>query len=397
MTRIAQPRRDAQSSEWTVFADALQEANDPRGELIALNLAVASGMAPADRDAYVAKHTDALLGAAAAHAGAFRVVQWIGCIPDAVEMRVRPSDDVRTLFNAYMQSPLAAARSLSLIAEAQKDSPIDLAPVVAKLAASWPEELRSLELVDDRARQTRMLASRDFDPDQNLVTFGELERIWPRVESLVIESADLHQLDFGTIEAPALRRLAVRGLRYGSSYGDPPELAESLANAKWPELRDFELRLVEEYVANIIADDDAYVPKYAGHEDFEDRYDEAEVDGENIEGINWDQLAPLLNNLQQCPLERLALTSFDSADSLLETLAQTGLPKTLVELDLSDSTVRDASWFTQNAGMLRGLQRIVLERTPIDASDVKRLGTLGPQIVHSPGEGATYRYIVGSE
>src|SRR5687767_12725619 len=115
MTRIAQPSYDAPASEWTVYADALQEANDPRGELIALNQAVAKGMSAADRDAYIAKHAAALFGPAAGHVDAFRV-SWIGCLADAVEIRVTPSQDARLVVTAFLDSPLVeGTRSIALV------------------------------------------------------------------------------------------------------------------------------------------------------------------------------------------------------------------------------------------------------------------------------------------
>src|SRR5438045_1576258 len=123
-TRIPQPSRDAAATEWQVYADALQEANDPRGELIALNLAVAKGMAPADRDAYVARHADALYGTAAPYVGS---VTWIGCIPDRVELRVKQGHDGRSVIAAYRDSGLAAARALSLVGVPEGKA-IDLAP-----------------------------------------------------------------------------------------------------------------------------------------------------------------------------------------------------------------------------------------------------------------------------
>ena len=402
--RIAQPHRDAPSSDWTVYADALQEANDPRGELIVLNQAVAKGMAPADRDAYVANHRDALFGSAAKQFAAFRVT-WIGCLVDAVEILIGPAELAERVMIAFLGSPLAlTARSIALVGLPQRDA-IDLEPVVAMLIERWPAACRALALVDQRATETTMLASRDFDPDGNLVTFGPLGGVWKHVEHIRIEVADSHQLDLGTIDAPELRSFALRSLRYATGYGGDSPISAVLAAARWPKLTSFELRIPEEFMANIIADEHAYVPKYfathrEGDDDDDDgegsRYDEAE-NGENTEGANWTQLVPVLTNLANCPLERLALTSFDSADSLLEALGSAGLPSTLVELDLSDSSIASIDWFVANKARLFSLKRLVLEDTRISGADANRLAELGPAIKHSSGGGAKYRYVVGSE
>jgi len=93
----------------------------------------------------------------------------------------------------------------------------------------------------------------------------------------------------------------------------------------------------------------------------------------------------------------LSLTSFGSPDSLLETLQATGLPPTLVELDLSESAIDSPTWFLANKAMFHGIKRLVLRDVSMDADAAKALATLGPEIVHTAGGGAKYRYVVGSE
>lgn len=398
MTRIAQPSHDAPASEWTVYADALQEANDPRGELIALNQAVASGMSPADRDAYVAKHRDALLGPAAAHFDNLRI-RWIGCLADEVDIRLLPGNDVAAVMGAVLSSPpVQATRAVTVTGAPENRQAVSLAPAIAALIERWPAHARSLALIDERASQTTMLASRDYEPPDNLVTFGDLGGLWKLpLEHVRFVVADAHQLELGTIAAPQLRSFALHCLRYGTSYDGDAALSAVLAGASWPALRTFELHLPEEYVANIIADEDAYISYYAGNEDYEDRMDEAEDEGENVEGTNWAQLRGLLDNLAKAPVERMALGSFDSASSLLETLQAAGLPKTLVELDLSDSSVSSADWFLENKALFHAVKRLVLRGVSMSDEEAKRLADLGPAIEHASGGGAKYRYVVGSE
>lgn len=398
MTRIAQPSHDAPASEWTVYADALQEANDPRGELIALNLAVASGMSPADRDAHVAKHRDALFGPAAAHFDNLRI-RWVGCIADEVDVRILPGSDAAAVMTAVLAAPVVqGTRAVSVVGVSENRGAVNAAPAIGALIEGWPEHARSLSLIDERAGQTTMLASRDYEPPENLVTFGDLGGIWKLpLEAVRFVVADAHQLQLGTIAAPQLRSFSLHCLRYGTSYDGDAALSAVLAGASWPALRSFELHLPEEYVANIIADEHAYIPYYFGDEDYEDRMDEAEDEGENVEGTNWAQLRGLFDNLAKLPVERIALGSFDSASSLLETLQAAGLPKTLVELDLSESSVRSPDWFVANKAMFHGVKRLVLRNVPMSEDDAKQLADLGPVLEHSDGAGAKYRYVVGSE
>jgi hypothetical protein len=398
MTRVPQPSRDAAASDWTVYADALQESNDPRGELIALNKAVAEGMSPADRDAYVARHKEALFGGIIAANLDDVVMTWHFGLIDGVDVRVRSTATAQPLVAAVLALPAAAElRSFTLTGVGTKGSEVDLTDAMASLARQLPATCKALAFVDERASKTHVMVSRDFDPPDNFVKFGPFAPVAVNAESLRIETADAEQLDLGKLDAPELRSFTLRSLRIAGAYGDASTVPSALAEAQWPKLTSFELRLPEEFGANICEDRDAYNPIYFGDEDFEDRYDEAE-EGENYEGINWSQLVPLLGNLKQCKLERLALTSFDSAQSVFDALKEAGLPPALVELDLSDSAINATDWFLANRDLLGQLKRLVLERTPLSEADVARLGSgLGPKVVHSPGSGASYRYIVGQE
>jgi hypothetical protein len=390
-----QPDRDAPAADWMVYGDALQTTGDARGELIALNAAVASGMSPADRDAYVAAKADALFGKAAKRRDRYAIT-W-RYLADRVVVRadnaLEAVDDLLQLF----ASPIATAlHAVELVGVASGGRTVDLTRAVAVLASDLPKTVRELALVDERAAGTRMLSSREFEPPDNLVEFGSLDDVFriPGLTSLRIDTADSEQLEIETIDAPALRSFALRCLRFGSGSANP--LSARLAAATWPQLRSFELRLPEEYSANIIDDADAYIPQYAGDEDYDDRADEAEL-GDNYEGTDWAQLRPLLDNLAKLPLERLALTSFDSVDSLLDTLAASKLAPTLVELDLSDSSIAQTSWFLANRALIAPLERLVLLDTPLAESDVATLRTLGPEVAASSAAGASYRYVVGSE
>ncbi len=392
---MQRPDRDAPEADWLVYGDALQQTGDPRGELIALDAAVLRGMAPADRDAYVAHRADQLLGKAAKHRAAYTFT-W-RYLADRVAIRVDDDGEAVGRILDLFASPLGEAlHAVELVGAATGARRMDLRRAVDALVRHLPASVRELALVDERASRTKMLSSRDYTPPDNLVDFGPLDRVFqvPGLEALRLVVADTEQLDVTAIDAPALRAFTLHGLRYGS--GDPNPLSDKLAAAKWPQLRSFALRLAEEYAANIVDDADSYLPTYAGDDNFDERADEAEA-GESYNLCDWEQLWPLLENLATVPLERLALTSFFSVDSLLATLVQSGLPRTLVELDLSDSSIASADWFVQHRALIEPLQRLVVEGTRLAPADLARLRALGPEVVHSHGGGASYRYVVGSE
>lgn len=390
-----QPPFDAPTSDWLVYADALQEAHDPRGELITLNHAVESGKTkPEERDAYVTKHAVRLLGEGIA-AESYRI-GWRHCLIDSVEILIDAKSSFASLIDALVASPCATnVRSIALVGVGT----VDLTPAMAALVTKLPKSCTSVAFIDDRAAKTTMLASRDFEPNPNLVTVGPLKAYLdsPQVEHLKLSVADAEQLDLGNLKAPNLKSFTLHCLRYGGDpFGDEePAMSERLASASWPKLEALEVRLAESYFANIIADEDAYVSLYAKNDRFEKRMDEAE-DGEN-EGMDWSNLNALLQSLKKTPLKRLALVGADTASSLLDTIADAGLPSTLEELDLSDSSVSEAEWFIKNKEIIAPLKRLVLERTSMTTDEAKKLATLGPEIKHTHGAGARFRYVVGSE
>lgn len=391
---LPMPALDAPASDWLVFADALQEARDPRGELIVLNQAAADGRAVAARDAFVAEHADALLGAAGPYVAHYRIA-WRHCLVDAVDIRLAAGDPQREIVAALLASPAAAhVRSIRLVGVTDDRRTVSLSDAMAALAASRPPSCTSVAFVDDRAERSTLLVSRDFEPNANLVTFGSLDPFWS-YEHVALVVADVEQIDLGTVDAPELESFRLACLCATDFEGQAP-VVERLAAARWPKLREIELRLPETWLANIPTEEGAYVALYT---EKEDRLDEAE-DGET-EGASWAQLGPLLANLSKCPLRRLALTSIQSSASLLDAIANAGLPPTLEELDLSDGHLgpEEADWMLAHRALFAPLRRLVLERTTLPEADAKRLQALGIEVrwSSSGGDRARYRYVVGSE
>ncbi len=402
MTRsIQEPSLDAPSADWLVYGDALQEAGDPRGELIGLSRAVEEGRTDAaTRDAYVKTHAVALLGEAAPHLDSYRF-EWKYCVPVGVEVHVKPDD--RDLVGPLLASPVAASlRSISLVGDTVAKR-VDLAPAMKLLAEHLPEHCTKFAFVDHRASKASMLVSRDFDPDTNLVELGPLAPFFAIAEELRLVAADSHQLDLENIDAPSLKRFSLQSLRF-AEWEEADLMSNRLGAASWPQLEDFELRLVETWFSNIPFETNPYVPVYSERDDDDEeyslgaRYDDEADEGES-EGVDWSVLGDLLSTLASCPLRRLALTSFESAQSLLDAIKEAGLASSLEELDLSDSSLGDseAEWMVSNKDLFGGLARLVVERTSLSETGAAMLKAIGPEVVYSHGTGAAYRYMVGQE
>jgi hypothetical protein len=388
------PAFDAPAAEWLVYGDALQQAGDPRGELIVLSHAVAEGRAePAARDAHVRKHWNVLLGKCPPNTDAYDL-EWHHCLLRRATVRIRRGapDPLKPLLDAPAAVELRAIELRCLTDDAR---PFDLTTKMQQLAALAPPACRSFAFVDDRAARSRMLVSNEYEPADDLVTFGPIEPFWARATELAIDVANSHQLALGTIDAPELRSFALRSLRFADRRGT---MAQELAAARWPRLESLELRLVEEWFANVPLEREPYLAVYSDRDDDEGGgYDDPDEGGPA--GTNWSQLVPLLRGLASCPLRRLALTSFSSSRSLLEALVAASLPPALEELDLSDSTLDDGDvdWLLRHRDRFGSLRRLVVERTAISAEAAPRLGALGPEIRHSTGDAPRYRYVVGQE
>ena len=398
---MQRPDLDAPSSEWLVYGDSLQVAGDPRGELISL----VHGADAKARDAYVHKHAESLLGAAAKpyRQNAFRL-QWKHCFIDTAEVLVDANNSGEHAVRSLREAPAAELmRELAIVGVTTEEKRIDASKALAAaVEAPWPT-CRSLALVDERATRSRTQVAREFGTDENLVDFGSLDAIWSfaNLEHLRLELADLQNVALERFDGTNLRTFTLRGLRYSDGWGEQaPPLAQHLASTTWPKLEELELRLAETFCANIPLERKPYVAVYSVEDEEEDggRYDEAD-DGDN-DGVNYAELEPLLAKLRASPLRRLALTSFDSASSLLDVLARSGLPPTLRVLDLSDSSLDrgHVTWMRENAKLFAPLTQLVLERTGIEETALAELQGLGPAIVHSYADDApTYRYVVGME
>src|SRR5215204_2997850 len=114
------PSLDAPNADWLVYADALQQAGDPRGELMGLAHAVAEGKITADvRDAYVKER--GLLGDAAEFLRAYDFDWRLS----GVRVRVGAGDP--NVVAPLLASPLGRElRAITLVGHTDNRAPVDL-------------------------------------------------------------------------------------------------------------------------------------------------------------------------------------------------------------------------------------------------------------------------------
>jgi hypothetical protein len=392
---MREPSNDATTSQWQVYADELQQRGDPRGELIALG---------ADRErqaAYVGTHAVALLGTAAPMLTTL-TLEWTGCFVTAAKVDGTNDNHFGEVLEAFAREPVfARLQSLALVPfNGGKGGTVDLGPIMSLLGGL--PQLTGLSLFDARARAAQMLTSRDFTPPDNLAAFGDLAPAWalPNLASLHLSVADLRQLDFAPLRSNTLKALKVDSLRFGEGdFGDGNQACPfvvALAQAELPALERLELRLCETWVANEPLEEQVYLAQYPNGSD-----------GGDNEGTNWaDELEGVLPRLRATKLRHLGLTSFDSGRSVVDLLVAAGLPPSLQVLDLSDSTFSadTAKAVHEHASTFRGLQQLVLERTPLSAEDARALEAVVLRVVHSRRQPPQYleaapsfRYVVGME
>lgn len=371
-----EPALDAPDEDWLVWADAMQQIGDPRGELLALGYP----------STFVAHHAETLFGRELGREiqrGRVVVTKWRRYHAEEIEVRV---DDEHAGPRLVIHSMEACPHLRGLAIAGIGD--IDLTRTLGWLRErDIPKSITSLSLIDDTARKVQYLVSRDWEPGPNRVVFGPLYELWlafAHVERLTLIVADPGQVRLQTLRLPNLRAFTLRSLAWVDGLGD------MIANARWPELRSLELRLPESYTQNNPTDAGTYRKVY----DFERERDPINIH-ERPRNTPWrDDLRTLDAWWRGLPLERLALTSWHDP-VVLDVLDQ--LPPTVTELDFSDSAFDHTQALRlANHHVLLQLKRLVLERVRLLSP--KPLEGFDCEIVHSCKPSApTYRFITGWE
>ena len=195
--------------------------------------AVDEGRTPAGlRDAYVKRYATQLLGQAADQLAKY-TLHWKFSELSSVEIRVGPDDDGPALVRAILEAPTAELLTdITLVGVPDGSRRVDLSPAMDLLGGA--RRITTLGLVDDRARSSKMLVSRDFDADENLVTFGSIKPFVDRLVGLSFDVADSYAItDLENLSAPELRSFTLRNLHF-CDYDDAQAMTGRLATAKCP-------------------------------------------------------------------------------------------------------------------------------------------------------------------
>jgi uncharacterized protein (TIGR02996 family) len=333
----------ADREAWLVLADAFQSKGDPRGELIALEIA---GEAEAGKrkaaKAYFTKHREALVGKLAAlelldDEAAFTWRR--GFIAGAmIGWRTGMADGaVRAAVEDVLRH--AAGRFLEDLAIGFDDNPAEnvLQGAVDAIAELSIPTLRRLHLGYFEYPDSAQIMSR---PAVVVADLTELWRALPRLQKIVM----YNKFTLGEIVHDKLEHVEVR------SKGLPGTVARSVSAAELPALRHLEIW----YGAETLGGDTSFL-----------------------------DIAPLLTRHDLPALRYLGLKSCEFTDEICDGIAKTRLLRQLEVLDLSMGTMSDAGVdaILQSAAAFRHLKRIDVSNNWITGAALTRLRALGPEIV----------------
>jgi uncharacterized protein (TIGR02996 family) len=322
---------------FAVLADALQRDGDPRGELIALQVAAETDAirAASHANRYLDAHRAELLGP-------------LADVPPAAYMcrrgyihRVRLRDELLDSEGLEHLLEHPAGRFLHEIAAGVIGSPGDgLDHVVHVLGSTGAPSLRVLQLGD-------------FEyPDESEMSWfvvGDIDALWPgvpRLRHLITQG----NVTAETIDHAMLERLEVR------TGGLPRSAALAIAHARLPRLRYLEVWYGDSgYGAEATLDD----------------------------------VAPLLARRDLPELRHLGLRNCEFTDAIAAALPASALLPQLHTLDLSLGTLSDdgARAIAANADGFRHLRRIDVSRSWLSDAAVSALRQIGPEIIAADQQG----------
>ncbi len=322
---------------YLVYADLLQAAGDPRGELIMLQ---PDDRPPAPDLEAAAKrllstHAEYFLGALNDHREALELRWQRGFIRSA--SIVWPSDTTAALVETLLALP--SSRYLRALALEEIDDDTDLHEAFEILIRRRPKHLTSLRI------------GPDSDPkysnwnDQEAGDLTELLRAFPDLEELTIRA---RRATFGEVELPKLRslRLETTALTF--------EHLLALTTRTWPSLEELTLWFgASSYGASIRAED----------------------------------LSSLLSGRTLPRLRRLALQNVEFADDLCSHLLHASeLISRLDALDLAMGTMTDegAETLCFGAKILKPLRLLDVRNNYIGSGMRKRLAALEPAVLDRP-------------
>lgn len=221
------------TTSYSVLADWLQGQGDPRGELMALQLA---GKSIPALD-YLAEHAARLLGPLAAHVKCYDGLYYKPA-PDAFTWKYGFIHRARMSFNHYWNDVFKgeledvlelllnhpSGRFLAELTFMYNDDPSDgdLQSLIDTLARHAPASLRKLVIGDD--------------VDQiSWYHVGKLGALWPAVPGLEVLEIEAGSFDLGTLELPAMRRAIFKTGGLSQASG------KAIAAARWPTIEHLEV------------------------------------------------------------------------------------------------------------------------------------------------------------
>jgi uncharacterized protein (TIGR02996 family) len=340
---------------YAVLADALQREGDPRGELIALQVAAETDPAKAPHaQRYLKANQAALLGPLAeVRPDAFT---WRRGYIHRVRLSADDTGDVLVgtdELELLLRHP--AGRFLHEIVVGLMGAPAedDLSDVIRFLAEHTVPTVRLLHLGD---------FSYPEECEMSWFEVGDLDELWralPRLRWLITQG----NITASAIEHAALERLEVR------TGGLPRDAARAIAQATTPALHHLEV--------------------WYGSSGYG-------------AGASIDDVAPLLARRDLPALRHLGLRNCEFVDAIVEALPGSPLLGQLEVLDLSMGTFYDdtARALLAHADAFRHLRRIDVSRSWLGERAIAALRGLGPEIVadHQQGDGMEdHRYVAVGE
>ena len=322
---------------YAVYGDWLAEQGDPRGELIATQLAAAAGDAELKRAALrvFAKHREIFVGKLGSMITADAFTWRAGFIERAVlshdRLLIEDGARVASSLAEVVQTLLAHPSGRFLRELVVRTNDRDgwnrwvgtQKEVVEQIAAARPGVLRRLQL---------------GDAAYGIAQIGRVDALWPaQMRELVLEG----DVALGQVVAPALRVLRLWPMPMRK------KLARELIEATWPQLESLQLHLgqAHEHVMR--------------------------------------EIVTLIHRSDMPALVHLGLVAYSRAETILEELSRAPLLARLETLDLRHGRISDRGLrpLLTNAAAFRHLARIDLSETGISAKQFERARKLLPNVV----------------
>ena len=321
---------------YAVYGDYLVEQGDPRGELIAVQIAAERSADPELGRAALrvfAKHRDYLIGELGSMIATDAFTWRAGFIQRAVlsqdrmliEDGARVASSLAEVVTKLFSHPSARFLRELVIRTNDRSVQGSQKDIVDAIARARPQVLRRLQL---------------GDATYGFARIGRLEQLWPSVASLdelVVEG----DVSFGKLELPELRTLSLWAMPLKR------KLARELVEAKWPKLRSLSLNL-----------------------------------GNSPEHITR-EIVMLMHRTDMPGLRHLGLLAFQDAEKVIEELSRAPLLARLESLELRHGKISDRGVkpMLVHAAAFEHLRFIDLRGTAITVKQLARLVHRLPNVV----------------